>query len=258
MDGLKKDLLYALRMLSRERGTTLLVVLSLALGIGATTAIFSAIRGSLLADPPYRDAGELVMVWVDNEHQGIRTDITSYPTFEKTREQTTKLEDLGVYRPLWRTLSEGEPERVRISQVGANSEDRGCGVACLGQCTCGELSWDIGLVDSDQADGRGMVGRCENFDDFRLGGAAVMFDHLSADNVAVVGTCRSGGGDGIWSCPAARDGLDEPTWRLRWRTKTADDSCCFPVGDTMHGPGFVGAIVIAADTRQHIAMLRIM
>ena len=105
MDSLRKDLLYALRTFSRERGTALLVALTLALGIGATTAIFSAIRGSLLADPPYRDSDELVMVWVDNEHQGIRTDITSYPSFAKTREQATKLEDLGVYRPLWRTLS---------------------------------------------------------------------------------------------------------------------------------------------------------
>ncbi len=120
MDGLKKDLLYALRMLSREWGTTLLVALTLDLGIGATTAIFSAIRGSLLADPPYDDADELVMVWVDNEQQGIRTDITSYPSFEKTREQATRFEDLGVYRPRWRTLSEGDPERVRASLVGAN------------------------------------------------------------------------------------------------------------------------------------------
>jgi hypothetical protein len=43
-------------MLSRARATTLLVALTLALGIGATTAIFSAIRGSLLADPPYPNA----------------------------------------------------------------------------------------------------------------------------------------------------------------------------------------------------------
>lgn len=120
MDALKTDLLYALRMLSRARATTLLVALTLALGIGATTAIFSAIRGSLLADPPYPNANELVMIWLDNEHQSIRTDITSYPSFELTREQATTLEDLGVYRPLWRTLSEGEPERVRTSRVLAN------------------------------------------------------------------------------------------------------------------------------------------
>ena len=120
MDSFKRDLRDALRVVVRERGTTLLVTLTLALGIGANTAIFSALRGSLLSDLPYRDASELVMLWLDNERLGIRTDITSYPNFADTREQATMLEDLGVYSPRWVTLSEGEPERVRASAVGAN------------------------------------------------------------------------------------------------------------------------------------------
>ena len=120
IDGLVHDLRYGLRTLFRDRGTALLVTLTLALGIGANTAIFSALRGSLLAELPYRNADELVMVWLDNERQGIRTDITSYPNFELTREQATTLEDLGVYRPRSATLSESEPERVRASLVGAN------------------------------------------------------------------------------------------------------------------------------------------
>jgi predicted permease len=120
MDSFRQDLRYAFRTLVRDRGTTLLVAFTLALGIGANTAIFSALRGSLLAPLPYPDADELVMVWLDNERLGIRTDITSYPNFEDTRALATTLLDLGVYRPTWVTLSDGEPERLRASRVAAN------------------------------------------------------------------------------------------------------------------------------------------
>ena len=120
MESILQDTKSGLRKLLSDRGTTFLVTLMLALGIGANTAIFSALRGSLLAGLPYENADGLVMVWLDNERQGIRTDITSYPSFELTRENATTLEDLGVYRPAFSTLSEGEPERVQSSQVGAN------------------------------------------------------------------------------------------------------------------------------------------
>ncbi len=120
MESILQDTKSGLRKLLSDRGTTFLVTLMLALGIGANTAIFSALRGSLLAGLPYENADGLVMVWLDNERQGIRTDITSYPSFELTRENATTLEDLGVYRPAFSTLSEGEPERVQSSRVGAN------------------------------------------------------------------------------------------------------------------------------------------
>jgi putative ABC transport system permease protein len=120
MDGLRQDLLYALRTLTRDRGTTLLVVLTLALGIGANTAIFSALSGSLFAALPYAGADELVMVWLDNERLGIKTDITSYPNYQDTRDQAQTLRDLGVYNPTWVTFTDGEPERVRASRVSAN------------------------------------------------------------------------------------------------------------------------------------------
>ena len=61
--GLLQDLRYALRSLSTQRGFSAVALLTLALGIGANTAVFSVIRHVLMAPLPYRDADRVVMVW---------------------------------------------------------------------------------------------------------------------------------------------------------------------------------------------------
>src|SRR5215469_14943425 len=57
-----KDLRFGLRMLLRQRGFTLIAVLTLGLGIGATASVFSLVQGVLLTPPPYRDPNRLVLV----------------------------------------------------------------------------------------------------------------------------------------------------------------------------------------------------
>ena len=113
---LRQDVGYALRMLRRAPGFTLVALITLALGIGANTAIFSVVQGVLLAPLPYRDAARLYRVTT------LYPDGTPYslspPDFMSVREQTRTLEQAealsgGVYT----MLGAGEPREVRGTSV---------------------------------------------------------------------------------------------------------------------------------------------
>ena len=67
MTSLLRDARFAIRLLRRNPGFTVVSTLTLALGIGATTAIFSVVYGLFFAPLPYRQADRLVMVW-EQEH----------------------------------------------------------------------------------------------------------------------------------------------------------------------------------------------
>lgn len=78
MDSVIQDLRYALRTLAKNPGFTAAAVLTLALGIGTTTAISSLVYGVVMRPLPYPEADELTMVWMSNPRQGIDRDVTSY------------------------------------------------------------------------------------------------------------------------------------------------------------------------------------
>ena len=94
MSGLVQDIRYALRQLRKHPGFTVVAVLTLALGVGANTAIFSVIYEALLAPMPYPDADRLVMVW-SKISEGRNT--ASAADYLDWKRQNTTFEDLEAW-----------------------------------------------------------------------------------------------------------------------------------------------------------------
>jgi putative ABC transport system permease protein len=119
MDTLLQDLRFGLRLLLRQPAFTLLVVLTLALGIGANTSIFSVVNGVLLSPLPYPAPERLVAVW--GHHPDIGRESASLPDFLDWREGARSFEQLAAWFPtLYNVTGEGEPERVVGVRTTAN------------------------------------------------------------------------------------------------------------------------------------------
>jgi putative ABC transport system permease protein len=118
MTGLIQDIRYALRQLRKNLGFTTVVVLTLALGIGANAAIFSVVSGLLLRPLPYRDANQLVRVWSTAPQS--QNDVSSYPDFQDWARQNHTFAQMAAYSARSFNLSGGDhPERltgVSVSQ----------------------------------------------------------------------------------------------------------------------------------------------
>jgi len=113
LEDLGRDGRHGVRALLRSPGFTAAAVLTLTLGVGATTAVFSVVRGVLLRPLPFEDAHELVTVWYRNPPQGIDEDIASYPNFAAWREGSGTLEHVvGVRTTRTSLTGEGSPEEV--------------------------------------------------------------------------------------------------------------------------------------------------
>jgi putative ABC transport system permease protein len=112
------DVRYALRRLASSPAFTLIAVLTLGLGIGANSAIFSVVNGILLRPLPFAAADRLAMVWNDNQRLGMRTDITSWAAFEDWRGASKSFAAMAGFRPGSANLAgEFEPQHVSRAQV---------------------------------------------------------------------------------------------------------------------------------------------
>jgi predicted permease len=112
-DTLKQDFRYSLRGLLARPGFLMAAVLTLALGIGANTAIFSVVNGLLLKPLPYKDGERLVLVHNTYPKMGLDDAGTSIPDYFDRREQAPALDDLAIYTGESLNLAaEGTPQRL--------------------------------------------------------------------------------------------------------------------------------------------------
>ncbi len=113
MDAFVRNLRYGARVLVRAPGFTLVALLTLALGIGANTAIFTVVNGVLLRPLPWEDADRLVGLWESNPGRGWPQFSTSGPNFLDWVEQNRSFERMAGWRFLSFNLTgSGEAERI--------------------------------------------------------------------------------------------------------------------------------------------------
>ena len=124
MNGLLHDLRFALRSLRRSPGFTLAAVLTLALGIGANTAVFSMIRGVLLRPLPYEHGERLVYLTQPAPLGGVANARFSPVELADYRQGSRGLDQLVEYHSMpFILLGRGEPRRVQTGVVSANYFD---------------------------------------------------------------------------------------------------------------------------------------
>jgi predicted permease len=118
LTSLPQDLRYGVRVLVKAPAFSLIAILTLALGIGANTAIFSVVNGVLLNPLPFRDPAQLVSMF--QEIPNFKNGSISYPNFLDWRRMNTTFERMAAYRSTGFNLSgNGEPERLRGEMISA-------------------------------------------------------------------------------------------------------------------------------------------
>jgi putative ABC transport system permease protein len=124
LDSLWQDLHYAFRMLRKSPGFTAVAVLTLALGIGANTAIFSLVKTMLLQPLPVRAENRLVVIWIDNLKNGWSRIGPSGQDYLDWKAQQKSFEDLYLFEHGSGTITgAGEPEQVAGLRVTTNFGD---------------------------------------------------------------------------------------------------------------------------------------
>lgn len=149
MNTFFRDLRYSIRMLVKSPAFTAVAVLSIALGVGANTAVFSVINSVLFKSLPYKDPESLMLVWgtgagdaLRNRSQVSATDVADF------RKQNSSFEDVATYSGWFPIMSgTGQAERVPAIQVGDGFFNVMKGKPLLGRV----------FVPEDQEDGKDFV-----------------------------------------------------------------------------------------------------
>ncbi|HEX2488302.1 MAG TPA: ABC transporter permease, partial [Blastocatellia bacterium] len=120
-DEMFQDLRYGARMLLKHKGFTAIAVLSLALGIGANTAIFSLVEAVLLRPLPFPEPEQLVMIWQDGSRKGSFRGNLAPGNYSDLKTQNQAFENVAAFSGASLNLTgDGEPEKINTQFVTAN------------------------------------------------------------------------------------------------------------------------------------------
>jgi putative ABC transport system permease protein len=118
MDTLLQDIRYGIRMVAKSPGFAAIAILTLALGIGANTALFSVVNGVLLNPLPYRQPDRLVAIYARNKEFSHSI---SYPNYLDWVRSQRSFSSLAAFREdAYNLTGMGEPERVKAEMVSAD------------------------------------------------------------------------------------------------------------------------------------------
>ncbi len=117
------DVRYGLRMFGRNPGLTVVVILTLAVGIGANTTVFTLVNAVLFRSLPFKDGHRIMYVGCDDTQKSKQDIGISYPDFRDWKKQSKTFQELAAYQPQVMNVSDGErlPERYEGARMTANS-----------------------------------------------------------------------------------------------------------------------------------------
>src|SRR5687768_10481808 len=121
MSTLLQDLHYAVRILFKSPGFTAVALLTLALGIGVNSAIFSVVNAIVLRPLPYPDSQQLMVIWGNLHKTGLEEIEISAPELKDFQQQCQAFDQIGAYSTLGLNLTGvDQPERLRGTAISSN------------------------------------------------------------------------------------------------------------------------------------------
>jgi putative ABC transport system permease protein len=121
LDDATRDLRQTFRMLTKARGFATVTVLTLGLGIAASTVMFSVFNAVVLQPLPYRDPANLVMVWIDDVKRQLHQTLVPYPVYVEWKDRSRGFSDLGFSTPNTPVTVSGAGEAERLDAVRATA-----------------------------------------------------------------------------------------------------------------------------------------
>ncbi len=122
METLVNDIRYAFRIMRKSPGFTIVIILTLALGIGANASIFSIVNAVLLRSLPYHDPGRLVKITFNNPGIGLRDIRFSVPEFEDLKSTAGVFDEVSVVFPSSTNLTGARQQPERLELLGVSPD----------------------------------------------------------------------------------------------------------------------------------------